>query len=240
MKLTNPLYYPIAVLTGGLTLFVGVRLIQLPSIIMLPAAAGIAVVGAAYLKSREPESFELDNPELEQELQTLKTSALALATQANKFRLESKKLLTDSFQLELLAAIQTSCDHATEIPTKVDNLARRLQATNSLLSTNELQQQLAQVQQRANSSTGIAKQHLDQLADSLKRNIQLAQEGQDTRLAQILNISTQIQDSAGVLQQLQTKLPTTDLTDGVAIGELQSLADELVSLQENVYLLLSK
>jgi chromosome segregation ATPase len=207
---------------------------------MLPAAAGIAVVGAAYLKSREPESFELDNPELEQELQTLKTSALALATQANKFRLESKKLLTDSFQLELLAAIQTSCDHATEIPTKVDNLARRLQATNSLLSTNELQQQLAQVQQRANSSTGIAKQHLDQLADSLKRNIQLAQEGQDTRLAQILNISTQIQDSAGVLQQLQTKLPTTDLTDGVAIGELQSLADELVSLQENVYLLLSK
>lgn len=49
MKLTNPLYYPVAVLVGGIALFVGVRFIQLPSVIMLPVAAGIVVAGTSYL-----------------------------------------------------------------------------------------------------------------------------------------------------------------------------------------------
>jgi hypothetical protein len=99
---------------------------------------------------------------------------------------------------------------------------------------------LAEVQQKLRSSSGIAKQHLGQLAESLKRNIQLAQEGQDTRLAQIVSLSTQIQDFAGVLQQLQTKLHTADLTDAEQITQLQALSDEMGSLRDNMYLLVSK
>jgi chromosome segregation ATPase len=239
MKLTNPLYYPVAVLAGGIALIIGVRFIQLPSVIMLPFSAGIVVAGASYLKSREPESLELDNPELEREIQSVRSSALALVAQANELRLETKKLLTDSFQVELLAAVQTSCG-AIEIPAKIDNLARRLQSNNALLSVDELQRQLVEVQQKLRSSSGIAKQHLNQLAESLKRNIQLAQEGQDTRLAQIVSLSTQIQDYAGVLQQLQTRLHTADLTDAEQIAHLQALSDELGSLRENMYLLVSK
>jgi chromosome segregation ATPase len=240
MKLTNPLYYPVAVLAGGVSLIIGVRFIQLPSVVMLPFSAGVVVVGASYLKSREPESLELDNPELEREIQSVRSSALALVAQANELRLETKKLLTDSFQVELLAAIQTSCDRAIELPAKIDNLARRLKGNNALLSVDELQRQLTEVQQKLQSSSGIAKQHLGQLAESLKRNIQLAQEGQDTRLAQIVSLSTQIQDFAGVLQQLQTKLHTADLTDAEQITQLQALSDEMGSLRDNMYLLVSK
>lgn len=249
MKLTNPLYYPVAVLAGGVALIIGVRFIQLPSVIMLPFSAGVVVAGASYLKSREPESLELDNPELEREIQSVRSSALALVAQANELRLETKKLLTDSFQVELLAAIQMSCDtifdgcqghRAIELPAKIDNLARRLKGNNALLSVDELQRQLVEVQQKLRSSSGIAKQHLSQLAESLKRNIQLAQEGQDTRLAQIVSLSTQIQDFAGVLQRLQTKLNTVDLTDAEQIAQLQALSDEMGSLRENMYLLVSK
>jgi chromosome segregation ATPase len=240
MKLINPLYYPVAVFAGGISLIIGVRFIQLPSIIMLPAAAGIVVAGASYLKSREPESLELDNPELEREIQSVRSSAFALVNQANELRLETKKLLTDSFQVELLAAIQMSCDRAIELPAKIDNLARRLNSNNALLSVEELQRQLTEVQQKLRSSSGIAKQHLSQLAESLKRNIQLAQEGQDTRLAQIVSLSTQIQDFAGVLQRLQTRLHTADLTDAEQISQLQALSDEMGSLRDNMYLLVSK
>jgi paraquat-inducible protein B len=240
IKLANPFYYPVAVLAGGVVLVLGVRFIQLPSIVMLPVAASITIGGASFLKSREPEYLELDNPELEREITAVKNSALALVNRSNDLRIEAKKLLTDSFQVELLAAVEISCDRAVELPAKIDNLARRLQGSNSLLSVSELQQQLTEVQQKLQSSSGVAKQHLSQLADSLQRNIKLAQEGEDTRLAQVVSLSTQIQDFAGVLQQLQTKLHSSDLTDSQQINELQELSDELISLQENVYLLVRK
>ncbi|WP_225895709.1 hypothetical protein [Dendronalium phyllosphericum] len=240
MKLVNPLFYPWAVLAGGITLILGVRIAQLPSLIVLPLATGVAVAGASFSKSREPQYLELDNPELQQEITSVKTSALVLANKSNELRLEVKKLLTDSFQMELLAAVQMSCDRASELPAKIDNLAWRLQGNNSLLSLNELQQQLLEVQQKLQSSSGMAKQHLSQLTDSLKRNIQLAKEGQDTRLARIVSISTQIQDSAGVLQQLHNQLHTSDLTDSEQINQLQLLSNEFSSFQENIDLLVRK
>ncbi|QLE59410.1 hypothetical protein FD725_16705 [Nostoc sp. TCL26-01] len=239
-KLVNPLFYPVAVLAGGISLVVGVRFVQLPSPVMIPLAAGVAVVGAGFLQSREPQYLELDNPELEREINAVKSSALALANQANEMGLEVKKLLTDAFQLELLAGLQMNCDRAVGLPAKIDHLALSLHGKNSLLSVNELQQQLAEVQQKLRSSSGVAKQHLNQLADSLKRNIQLAQEGEDTRLARIINISTLLQDSFGIFQQLQTKLRTYDLSDSEKINELQLLSDELNSLEENIDLLVRK
>ncbi|CEJ45930.1 hypothetical protein [Umezakia ovalisporum] len=240
MKLTNPLSYPIAVLAGGISLIVGVRLLQLPSVIILPLAAGIAGVGASYLRSREPESFNLKNPELERELQAVKTSALGLLNQANELKLEAKRLLTDAFHVELLAAIEISCERAVQIPAKIDNLGQGLQESNALLSVSELKQQLAQVEQKLPFSSGVAKQNLNQLAASLQRNIKLAKEGQDIRLAQIVSLCTQIQDYAGVLQRLQTQLHTADLTDSEQINQLQLLSEEMVSFQQNVYFLVQK
>lgn len=237
MKLANPLYYPFAVLAGGITLFVGVRLAKLSSVVMLPVAAAVATGGAMMRKSQEPEILSLDNPELEQQLQAVRQQAKTLADKANVLRLEASKLLTT--QLELLAAVQYACDRAGELPTKIDQLTHRLSGSDSLLSVNELQQQLSEVQTKLQSSSGVAREQLTKLADSLQRNIQLARQGQDARQAQVLSLSTLILDSAGVLQELQNKLRTADLTNSAEAMELRSLSDELSSFQENVDLLVS-
>ncbi len=237
MNLANPLYYPLAVLAGGLVLVLGVRFAQLPSAVMLPAAALVATGGAIFLKSREAETISLDNPQLEGELQSVRVSARILAEQANNLRSEAKKLLTDSLQIELLATVEYACDRACELPGNIDKLARRLQGGDALLSTSDLQQQLQEVQAKLPSSSGVAKEQLDQLASSIERNIQLSLQGQDARYAQVVSLATLIQDAAGTLQKLQNKFKTADLNDLTQTGELQSLSAEFRSLQENVELI---
>ncbi|BCL37189.1 hypothetical protein [Nostoc sp. MS1] len=240
VKLANPFYYPVAVFIGGVSLFVGVRFLRLPSLVIIPVAVGITVAGASFFNSREPQYLELNNPELELEINNVKVSALALVNQANELQLEAKKLLTDAFQLELLAGIQMSGDRLVEIPGKIDNLVWNINGNNSLLSVDTLQKQLQEVKQKIQSSSGVAKQHWQQLADSLQRNIKLTKEGEDTRLARIINIYTLIQDSAGLLQRLQTKIRNSDLSDSEQINGMILLSDELNSLTENLDLLVRK
>ncbi|MBD2449091.1 hypothetical protein H6G76_18405 [Nostoc sp. FACHB-152] len=240
MKLVNPLFYPFAVLAGGISLFLGVRVLQFPNQIMLPVAAGISLGGAIFLKSREPKYIELANPELEREINAVKLAAVALVNQSENLRLEAKRLLTDTFQIELLAALEINSDRIATLPNKIDTLAWNLSGNISILSVSSLKQQLVEVQQKISSSSGVAQQHLRQLADSLKRNIKLAQDGEDTRLGRVINISTLIQDCTGLLQQLQTKLRTSDLSESQQIHEMQLLSDELTSLLENLDLLVRK
>jgi len=237
MKLVNPLYYPLAILAGGISLVVGVRLLQFPNLIMLPVASGITIVSANFIKSREQKDSELKNPELEQEINAVKLTALALVNQSENLRLEAKRLLIDSFQIELLTALEINGDRIVTLPSKIDTLVWHLYGKSSILSVNSLQQQLVVVQQKLSSSSGVAKEHLNQLAESLKRNLKLAQDGEDTRLVRIINISTLIQDCIGVLQQIQTKFHTSDLSESQRIHEMQLLSNELTSLLENIDLL---
>ena len=237
MKLANPLHYPLAVLAGGIVLFVGVRFIKLSSVVILPLAGAIAFGGSVVLKSREPEPLNIDNPALAKEIQGVKGQAQKLAVKAEALRGESETLLTTSTQLELLSTVQFACDRAKELPAKIDHLASRLQGKDSLLSVPELQKQLTEVQAKQLNSSGVAYQQLNQLAASLQRNIQLAQEGEDARQAQVISLSTVITDLAGTLQQLQNKLRTADLEDSAQIQELRSLSEEMSNFQENVDLL---
>ncbi len=237
IKIANPLLYPIAVLAGGITLVVGVRFARLPSVVMLPVAAAIITSGASWLKSREPEPFNLDSPELATQLQAVRTRARFLAEQASTLRLEATKLLTDSCGLELLATVEYACDHAVELPAKIEQLAKRLEGRDALLSVSGLQQQLVEVQTKLQSSSGIAREHLTQLAQSLHRNIKLTQQGQDARQAQVVSLATVIEDAAGALQELQNKLRTADLTDSTQTTQLRSLSEQLGSFQESFDLL---
>lgn len=239
MKLTNPLYYPLAVLGGAIVLVVGVRLLSLPRVVMLPVAVGVATIGASLLQTRKPEAFGLDNAELERELQQVKQQAESLAERANAFRVEATHLLDNTAQLELLGTVQYACDRATELPAKVSHLARRMQGADSLLSVTELQQQLNLAQARLQTSSGAAREQLNHLTASLQRNIQLARQGQDARQAQVLSLSTLIQEAAGMLQQLQNKLRTADLSSSSEALELQALSNEFKSVQDNVDLLVS-
>ncbi|MBR8829057.1 MAG: hypothetical protein DSM107014_14355 [Gomphosphaeria aponina SAG 52.96 = DSM 107014] len=239
MKLTNPLHYPLAVLAGGIVLVLGVRIVQLPSWLILPVAGAITTGGALVLKSKEPETINLGNPALERELATAKQQAQMLVNRAENLRNEADKMLTSSTQMELLTAVQYACDRTLELPGKIDQFSRRLYGDDALLSVSELQQQLREVEAKKINSAGIALQQLNQLGESLARNINLAQQGMDARQAQIISLATVITDSAGVLQELQNKLRTSNLNDSEELQELRSLSDEISSLQDNLNILVS-
>ncbi len=237
MKLANPLSYPLAILAGAVVLVAGVRAANLDSRVVVPLAVAVAVGGAALQKAREPETLHLDNPALERELLAVRQQAKLLAEKAEIFRAEANRLLTDSLQVSLLANVQYACDQAKAVPAKIDQLTQRFRGSDSLLSVQDLQQQLAEVQAKLRSSSGVAQAQLGKLADSLQRNIELARQGQDARQAQVANLATLILDSAGVLQAMQNQLRSANLADTAQVLELQSLSDEFKAFQENVDLL---
>ncbi len=237
MKIVNPLNYPLAILVAGICLILGVRIIKLPSLVMLPVAGAVAVGGSAFLAGKEPEKFNLENPGLERELENAKQQAELLITKSESLRSEAEKLLQDSWQMNLLTAVQYACDRTLELPQKIEGLSQRLHGGDSLLSVQELKEQLSEVQRKKNASSGIAKQQLERLENSLQNNINLAQEGQDARQAQVFSLVNIITESAGVLQNLQNQLRTADLNNSEQIQELQNLSEELNSFQDNVDLL---
>ncbi|MEL6129772.1 MAG: hypothetical protein AAFN42_23585 [Cyanobacteria bacterium J06554_1] len=239
MKLANPLQYPLAVLAGGIFLVGGVRLARLPNVVAIPAAVAIAIGGAAVLKSREPDTVELTNKAINREFQQVRQQAVTLGTRADELNEEATKLLTASDQIELLGVVQYACDRTQELPTKIDQLALRLEGNDALLSVDDLEKQLKQAETKVRNSKGIAQEQWGKLANSLKRNIALAKQGEDARQAQLANLSTLIAESGGVLQQLQNKLRTADLTSSVAADELRDLSDEFKGFQENVDVLIA-
>jgi uncharacterized membrane protein YccC len=239
LKLANPLHYPIAVAAGAVVLVAGIRLANLSPVLALPLAVAIGVGGATLQKTQAAEAT-LENPALERELRSTKQQARELADKANTLRQESSRLLTDSAQMELLVAVQSACDRAAELPARVEQLSRRMQGADSLLEVSDLQQQLTEAETRLRSSTGVAHEQLARLVDSLRRNIRLAQQGQDARQAQVVSLSTLILDSAGVLQSMQNQLRSANLSDTRRSEELRSLSDELSGFQENIALLVSK
>jgi len=231
IKLANPIYYPLSVLVGGVTLVVGVRFLALPNLVIIPAAAAITTGVAKLQKDAEKE--------LKRELERIKIQAAAVAEKAETLKKEANQLLTEGeFQLELLVIVQSACDRAMELPAQINQLARRLPTRDSLLSVQDLEQQLQEVNRKLQFSSGATHQQLVQLFQSLQRNIRLAKGGQDTRRSQIINLKAIIQDSAGTLQQLENKLRTADLTNSAIIGELRSLSTQLNNYQKNAKLLL--
>ncbi|EAW38486.1 hypothetical protein L8106_06784 [Lyngbya sp. PCC 8106] len=157
-------------------------------------------------------------------------------------RQEANKLMNKtSFNIDVLVAVQDICDRTIELPQKIDKIAERLPEQESLLSVNELEKQLLEVKSKIRSSPGMTRQNLERfkLAASLEQNMALAQAGQDTREAKIISLSTSIQNSAGVLQKLQNKLRTADLSNSKDLQELRSLSNELNDYQANLDILIN-
>ncbi|WP_373479569.1 hypothetical protein [Geminocystis sp.] len=240
MKIVNPLNYPLAILIAGISLFLGVKIVKLSNFIILPSSIAIAVIGStflAYNNQQNNSNIDLDNKALETELNQAKKEAQLLVNKAENLRLEAKKLLHDSWQMDLLTAVEYSCDRALELPQKIEDLSRKLSGGDSLLSVEELQEKLANIKKKKKSADGVALEKLQQIELSLIRNITLAKEGQSAREAQVFSLTNIITESAGILQQLQNKLRTADLTNSQELNALQVLSQELVILQENAYLL---
>lgn len=239
MKLVNPFDYPISILISGVILVAGIRFIGLPNLVVLPTTAIISVASATVLKSREPDAENLANRELKQELEVISELAKSLAKKANILRQEANQLLGgEGFQMDLLVTVQSVCNSAIELPQKIAEVSRKLPNNEVLLSVEDLQKQLLAVRNKQKSSSGVSKQYLQQLATSLQRNIELAKAGKDTRQAKIFSLHQMVQDSAGLLQQLENKLRTVNLNNSEEIQELRNLSDELNSYQDNIKMFL--
>ncbi|MEO0407358.1 MAG: hypothetical protein AAF289_08415 [Cyanobacteria bacterium P01_A01_bin.135] len=239
MKLANPLYYPLPVLVGAVVLVVGVRVLRLPSWVVLPAAIGVATAGAALRKGQEPERLDLDDPQLERSLQQVRQQAVTVAEKSQGLREEAGRLLTGPEQLELLSAVQFACDRAEELPAKIDSLARRMRGGGSLLSVDNLQRQRREAEQQARATSGVARQQWLQLEGVLSRNIRLAREGADARQAQVVSLRSLILEAAGVLQKLQNQLRTVDLSDRRQTSAVRALSAEFANVQKNLDLLIA-
>jgi FtsZ-binding cell division protein ZapB len=228
----------LAILVGGITLIIGVRIIQLPSLIILPTAGAIATLISIPLSQKEINKINLNNPALTREIQSVQQQAKLLTNKAEDLRREAQRILTTSSQLELLSTVEYACDRTVMLPDKITQLAQKLQGADSLLSSKELVRQLAEVKAKQKNSSGVARVQLQQLASSLENNLRLAQQGQDARQAQVISLNTLVIESAGVLQQLQNRLRTSNLNDSEEINELKELSEELKNIQENVDILI--
>ena len=139
LKLTNPFDYPIAILIGGLSLIVGVRILNLPNPIILPTAAAVATGSAIFIKSREPDTEKIAKQQLKQELQQIKLLAQEIVTKSEILLKEANQSLTiGDFQIDLLVAVQSACDRITELPQKIDILSQKISFSDSLFSPDEL------------------------------------------------------------------------------------------------------
>ena len=238
--IVNPLNYPIAVLIAGVSLFVGVRVVNLPSKVTLPATVVIAFVSGSVLANKgkgEQNRQKLDNKELEQELELIQKESLSLIEKAEELKREAKNLLHEPWQMDLLTAVEFACDRTEEIPNKISNLISKISGGDSLLSIDELNKKLQETRNKKQKASGVALEQLEAIELNLIRNINLAKQGESARQAQVFSLTNLITNSAGILQQLQNKFRTADLTNSQELKDLQSLSQELASLQENDYLL---
>ncbi len=220
-------------------LVIGVRIFSLPSFVIIPASLGLATGGTLWLKSQELDDEQLAKKQLASELNAILLISNDLANKAEELRQEANSLLTETdFQLELLVLVQSACDRTLEIPNKIKELGRKISQKDSLLSVEQLRQQLQEINHKKAQASGIAREQLAQLALSLQTNIQLAQTGKNTREAQLINLHTLIQNSAGVLQKLQNQLRQANLRSDNNLHELQELTFELSQYQENMNILI--
>ena len=160
MKLVNPLHYPMAMLAGGIILVVGVRVAGWSNVVVLPAAVAVTTAGAALLKTQETSPEATSRKAIDQELKAIRNTVWTVAERASSLKLEAEALLKNSSQIELLSAVQYSCDRAAELPEKVEEMTSRLEGSEAVLSLDQLEKQLADLQAKLESSGGMARQQL--------------------------------------------------------------------------------
>ncbi|MEN9233679.1 MAG: hypothetical protein Q6J74_06270 [Gloeomargarita sp. DG02_1_bins_92] len=241
LPLANPLHYPLAMFVAALVLGLGVRLGGMPRWLMLPVAVLVAVGGSLILQQREARQPALDDPHLAREIQQLRQQVRQLLQGAEKVRTEAARLLLDAPDLDWLITVQEVCDQVNRLPQALEQRLQQLrQCDDPVLSAETLEKQLAQVRRQKRRVSPVAATQLDRLEASLQRNIQLVQAGRDTRLAQVTALATLVQETAGVLQQLQNQLHTCDIHNQHQLRELQTLSDTLTGFEQQMSILITR
>jgi len=242
VPLVNPLHYPTAIFSAALVLVLGVRVWGLPRWLMVPVAVVMALGGSWLLHWREAQQPLFADPALTREIQQLRQQVNSLVQAAQKVQAEAARLLVDDPDLDLLVAVQEVCQQVQSLPQAVDQRVQRLYQTDydAVLSVADLEKQLAQVRRQKRRVGSLAGAQLDRLEATLVRNIELAQRGQDTRLAQIAALVTLVQGTAGVLQQLQNQLRTFDIRNQQQLQQVRSLSETLQDCERQMTILVTR
>jgi len=240
VPLVNPLHYPTAIFSAALVLVLGVRVWGLPRWLMVPVAVVMALGGSWLLREAQQPLFA--DPALTREIQQLRQQVNSLVQAAQKVQAEAARLLVDDPDLDLLVAVQEVCQQVQSLPQAVDQRVQCLYQTDydAVLSVADLEKQLAQVRRPKRRVGSLAGAQLDRLEATLVRNIELAQRGQDTRLAQIAALVTLVQDTAGVLQQLQNQLRTFDIRNQQQLQQVRSLSETLQDFERQMTILVTR
>ncbi len=238
VKLTNPFDYPLAILVGGIVLVAGVRFLKTPNLLILPTAAIVATATAMYCKSRKPDPEKSARREVERELTNLKASGQSLAEKAEAVRREAGQLLGhEADYLELLVRIEEACSLIADIPHRIEELERRLPRSEAVLSLAKLEADLDSARARLTNSTGIARQQAGELVESLERNLELVRTSGSVNLAKLLNLRVTIENTAGILQELQNKIRLSSRPNSERVREVEELCDRLRSAGSNLDIL---
>ncbi len=237
LRLTNPLNYPLAIAGSMLILFAGVRIIGLPSFLVLPTSVIAGFLAAGFLHQREysRQSSSIGNESLAKELEGAKQEALNLIEKAEELRQEAQNLLREASQMDLLTSVEYMCDRILELPQKIEELSSRLSGDDTLLSLENLEAKLRENRIRQRNATGVALEKLKQIEMNLLRNIQLTKQAKSAREAQVFSVTNMITEAEGILQEIQNKLRTADLQNTSTLSELQELAQQLSELQETTF-----
>ncbi|TRU81664.1 MAG: hypothetical protein EWV76_20985 [Microcystis novacekii Mn_MB_F_20050700_S1] len=238
VKLTNPFNYPLAILVGGIVLVAGVRFLKTPNLVILPTAAIVATATAMYCQSREADPEKSARREVERELTNLKASGQSLAEKAGAVRREAGQLLGhEADYLELLVRIEEACSSSAAIPHRLEELERRLPRSEAVLSLAKLEADLDSACARLTNSTGIARQQAGELVESLERNLELVRTSGSVNLAKLLNLRVTIENTAGILQELQNKIRLSSRPNSERVREVEELCDRLRSAGSNLDIL---
>jgi len=230
VPLINPLHYPTAIFCAALVLVVGVRVFWLPRWLMLL----VALAGSYLLYQRERQRFPLADPALSRELRELR--------QQVAFLVQAARLLVDAPDLDLLVAVQEVCQQVQSLPQAVERRVQQLYQTDydAVLSVADLEKQLAQVRRQKQRVGQLAGAQLDQLEATLVRNLEYARMGEDTRIAQITALMTLVQNTAGILQQLQNQLRTFDIQNQEQLQHLHRLSETLQGFEQQMTMLVTR
>ncbi len=242
MPLINPLHYPTAIFCAALVLVVGVRVFWLPRWLMLVVAVVIALGGSWLLHWREAQHLPLADPALSREIRELRQQVAFLVQAAQQVQAQAARLLVDAPDLDLLVAVQEVCQQVQSLPQAVEQRVQQLYQTDydAVLSVADLEKQLAQVRRQKQRVGQLAGAQLEQLEATLVRNLEYARMGQDTRIAQITALMTLVQNTAGILQQLQNQLRTFDIQNQEQLQHVHRLSETLQGFEQQMTMLVTR
>lgn len=251
MKLINPLQFPLAMASGAGVVLAGVMFGHMPATPMLAVGVFVSFVAAGVqnklsqqvpervqkqLKAQLKETLSIGSVEkaLPTSHQKVLDEALALKSRADELRAQALERLDGAHQLDLLGTLMYACDRAGELPDRLRPMLQRMASEKPVASTLELQQKVQEAEALRAGAKGKAREELERLIATRQVNLRMAEQDGEARDAQLMALSTAVEEATGVLLSLQTRLLRSNLESVEETRALKRLGEEFQGVDERL------